>query len=159
MVGGTEAAFERAKPLFQLMGKAITLVGAVGDGQVCKVANQVVVALNIEAVAEALVLASKAGADPARVRQALLGGFAASRVLEVHGERMIKRTFNPGFRINLHRKDLRLALEAGEQLGVPLPNTRIAADLLDQCIAAGEGDSDHSALVRPLERAAKQEVA
>ena len=113
MVGGKEAVFERAKPLFEKMGKAITLVGKVGDGQVCKVANQIVVALNIEAVAEALVLASKAGADPARVRQALLGGFAASRILEVHGERMIKRTFNPGFRINLHRKDLRLALEAG----------------------------------------------
>jgi len=159
MVGGEEAAFERAKPLFEKMGKSITLVGRVGDGQVCKVANQIVVALNIEAVAEALLLASAAGADPARVRQALLGGFAASRVLEVHGERMIKRTFNPGFRINLHRKDLRLAQEAGKALGVALPNTDGAAALMDEMLAAGEGESDHSALVRPLERKAKKEVA
>jgi 2-hydroxy-3-oxopropionate reductase len=159
MVGGEDAVFERAKPLFETMGKAITLVGKVGDGQVCKVANQIVVALNIEAAAEALLLASAAGADPARVRQALLGGFAASRVLEVHGERMIKRSFNPGFRINLHRKDLRLAQEAGETLGVELPNTNSAAKLMDEMIAAGEGDRDHSALVRPLERKAKKEVA
>jgi 2-hydroxy-3-oxopropionate reductase len=159
MVGGEDAVFERAKPLFEKMGKAITLVGKVGDGQVCKVANQIVVALNIEAAAEALLLASAAGADPARVRQALLGGFAASRVLEVHGERMIKRTFNPGFRINLHRKDLRLAQEAGKTLGVELPNTNSAAKLMDEMIAAGEGDRDHSALVRPLERKAKKEIA
>jgi len=159
MVGGNEAVFERAKPLFEKMGKSITLVGQVGDGQVCKVANQIVVALNIEAVAEALLLASAAGADPARVRQALLGGFAASRVLEVHGERMIKRTFNPGFRINLHRKDLRLAQEAGKALGVELPNTTNAAALMDEMLAAGEGDRDHSALVRPLERKARKEVA
>ena len=110
MVGGPQAAFERVKPLFELMGKNITLVGGNGDGQTTKVANQIIVALNIEAVAEALLFAAKAGADPAKVRQALMGGFATSRILEVHGERMIKRTFDPGFRIELHQKDLNLAL-------------------------------------------------
>src|SRR5215208_5523408 len=123
MVGGKQEAFDRVKPLFELMGKNITLVGGNGDGQTCKVANQIIVALNIEAVAEALVFASKAGADPAKVRQALLGGFASSRVLEVHGERMIKRTFDPGFRIELHQKDLELALATARKLGVALPNT------------------------------------
>ena len=123
MVGGSEAAFTTVKPLFELMGKNITLVGGNGDGQTTKVANQIIVALNIEAVAEALVFASKAGADPAKVRQALMGGFAASRILEVHGERMIKRTFNPGFRIGLHQKDLSLALSGARTLGVALPQT------------------------------------
>ena len=113
MVGGTEAAFARVKPLFELMGKNITLVGGNGDGQTTKVANQIIVALNIEAVGEALLFAAKAGADPAKVRQALMGGFASSRILEVHGERMIKRTFDPGFRIELHQKDLNLALATG----------------------------------------------
>ncbi|MCC6735324.1 MAG: 2-hydroxy-3-oxopropionate reductase, partial [Bauldia sp.] len=112
MCGGTQAAFDRVKPLFELMGKNITLVGGVGDGQITKVANQMIVAMNIEAVAEALIFASKAGADPAKVRQALMGGFASSKILEVHGERMIKRTFNPGFRIELHQKDLNLAMES-----------------------------------------------
>ena len=111
MVGGPESAFEKVKPIFALMGKNITLVGGNGDGQTTKVANQIIVALTIEAVGEALVFASKAGADPARVRQALMGGFAASRILEVHGERMIKRNFEPGFRIALHQKDLNLALQ------------------------------------------------
>ena len=130
MVGGPEAAFERVLPLFQLMGKNITLVGGNGDGQTTKVANQIIVALNIAAVGEALVFASKAGADPAKVRQALMGGFAASRILEVHGERMIKRTFNPGFRIGLHQKDLNLALQGAKALGVALPQhgQRGAAD-------------------------------
>src|SRR5438045_3906874 len=122
MVGGSESAFNTVKPLFELMGKNITLVGANGDGQTTKVANQIIVALNIQAVAEALLFASKAGADPAKVRQALMGGFAASRILEVHGERMIKRTFNPGFRIELHQKDLNLALQGAKALGVALPN-------------------------------------
>ena len=119
MVGGETATFDSVKPLFDMMGKNVTLIGAVGAGQVCKVANQVIVAATIEAVGEALLLASKAGVDPARVREALMGGFASSRILEVHGERMTKRTFNPGFRIELHQKDLNLALvdRAGARRG------------------------------------------
>ena len=159
MVGGSEAAFARAKPLFEAMGKNITLVGGNGDGQVCKVANQIIVALNIEAVAEALVFAAKAGADPARVRQALMGGFAASKVLEVHGERMIKRTFNPGFRIELHQKDLNLALGAAQTLGVSLPNTSGALQLFNACVAQGVAGWDHSAMLRALEKLAAHEVA
>jgi 2-hydroxy-3-oxopropionate reductase len=159
LVGGPEAAFERVKPLFELMGKNITLVGGNGDGQTCKVANQIIVALNIAAVSEALVFASKAGADPARVRQALMGGFAASRILEVHGERMIKRTFNPGFRINLHQKDLNLALAGARALGVALPQTANAQQLFQACDANGMGQLDHSALVRALELMARHEVA
>jgi 2-hydroxy-3-oxopropionate reductase len=159
MAGGTEAAFARIKPLFELMGKNITLVGGNGDGQTCKVANQIIVALNIAAVGEALVFASKAGADPAKVRQALMGGFASSRILEVHGERMIKRTFNPGFRIKLHQKDLSLALQGARELGVALPQTAGAAQLMQACAANGLADMDHSALVRALELLAKHEVA
>jgi 2-hydroxy-3-oxopropionate reductase len=159
MVGGPEATFEQVKPLFEKMGKNITLVGGNGDGQTCKVANQIIVALNIAAVGEALVFASKAGADPARVRQALMGGFAASRILEVHGERMIKRTFNPGFRIGLHQKDLNLALNGARALGVALPQTAGAAQLMQSCAAHGMGDLDHSALVRALELMADHEVA
>jgi 2-hydroxy-3-oxopropionate reductase len=159
MVGGPEAAFEKVKPLFELMGKNITLVGGNGDGQTTKVANQIIVALNIAAVGEALLFASKAGADPAKVRQALMGGFAASRVLEVHGERMIKRTFNPGFRIRLHQKDLGLALGGARELGVALPQTASAAQLMQACAANGMADLDHSALVRALELMASHEVA
>ena len=159
MVGGSEAAFARVKPLFDLMGKNITLVGGNGDGQTCKVANQIIVALNIAAVGEALVFASKAGADPAKVRQALMGGFAASRILEVHGERMIKRTFNPGFRIGLHQKDLSLALAGARALGVALPQTAGAAQLMQACAANGMQDLDHSALVRALELMANHPVA
>jgi 2-hydroxy-3-oxopropionate reductase len=159
MVGGPQAAFDRVLPLFQLMGKNITLVGGNGDGQTTKVANQIIVALNIAAVGEALVFASKAGADPARVRQALMGGFAASRILEVHGERMIKRTFNPGFRIGLHQKDLFLALQGARALGVALPGTANAAQLMQACAAHGFKDLDHSALVRALEILADHEVA
>ena len=159
MVGGPEAAFERIKPLFELMGKNITLVGGNGDGQTTKVANQIIVALNIAAVGEALVFASKAGADPAKVRQALMGGFAASRILEVHGERMIKRTFNPGFRIGLHQKDLSLALAGARALGVALPQTAGAAQLMQACAANGMQDLDHSALVRALEIMANHPVA
>jgi 2-hydroxy-3-oxopropionate reductase len=159
MVGGPDAAFERVKPLFELMGKNITLVGGNGDGQTTKVANQIIVALNIAAVGEALVFASKAGADPAKVRQALMGGFAASRILEVHGERMIKRTFNPGFRIGLHQKDLNLALQGAKALGVALPNTANAAQLMQACAANGMAGLDHSALVRALELLANHEVA
>lgn len=159
MVGGPEAAFERVKPLFEKMGKNITLVGGNGDGQTCKVANQIIVALNIAAVGEALVFASKAGADPAKVRQALMGGFASSRILEVHGERMIKRTFNPGFRIALHQKDLSLALAGARALGVALPNTANAAQLMQVCAANGLDQMDHSALVQALEIMAKHPVA
>ena len=159
MVGGTEAAFARVKPLFELMGKNITHVGGNGDGQTTKVANQIIVALNIAAVGEALVFASKAGADPAKVRQALMGGFASSRILEVHGERMIKRTFNPGFRIALHQKDLNLALSGARAMGVALPQTAGAAQLMQVCAAHGLDQLDHSALVRALELMSRQEVA
>jgi len=159
MVGANPGAFEQVKPLFELMGKNITLVGGNGDGQTTKVANQIIVALNIEAVSEALVFASKAGADPAKVRQALMGGFAASRILEVHGERMIKRTFDPGFRIELHQKDLSLALSGARALGVSLPNTATAQELFNSCVANGGAKWDHSALVKALERMANHDVA
>ncbi|MCX8135289.1 MAG: 2-hydroxy-3-oxopropionate reductase [Roseococcus sp.] len=158
MVGGPEAAFARALPLFQAMGKNITLVGPNGAGQTTKVANQIIVALNIEAVAEALVFASKAGADPAKVRQALMGGFANSRILEVHAERMINRTFDPGFRIKLHQKDLNLALQSAKELGVALPNTASAQQLFSACAAMGGEGWDHSALVQALERLANHKI-
>jgi len=160
MVGGPQDAFDIAKPLFDLMGKNITLVGtANGAGQTCKVANQIIVALNIEAVSEALLFASKAGADPAKVREALMGGFASSKILEVHGERMIKRTFDPGFRIELHQKDLNLALQSAREIGVSLPNTATAQELFNACSAAGGAGWDHSAMVKALERLADHEVA
>ena len=159
MVGGPEGAFERVQPLFALMGKNITHVGGNGDGQTTKVANQIIVALNIAAVGEALLFASKAGADPAKVRQALMGGFAASRILEVHGERMIQRTFNPGFRIGLHQKDLNLALAGARAIGVALPQTAGAAQLMQACAAHGWDQLDHSALVKALELMADHEVA
>ena len=158
MVGADAQVFDRINPLLMLMGKNITLVGGVGDGQVCKVANQIIVALNIAAVSEALVFASKAGADPAKVRQALMGGFAASRILEVHGERMIKRTFAPGFRIELHQKDLNLALQGARALGVALPQTAGAAQLMQSCSALGHGQLDHSALVTALENMAQHKI-
>jgi len=159
MVGGPQGAFDKVKPLFDLMGKNITLVGGNGDGQTCKVANQIIVALNIEAVGEALLFASKAGADPAKVRQALMGGFASSKILEIHGERMIKRTFDPGFRIELHQKDLNLALSSARQLGLSLPNTATAQELFNACAAHGGSKWDHSAMVRALEKLANHEVA
>ncbi len=158
MVGATEAGFARVKPLFELMGKNITLVGGNGDGQTAKVANQIIVALNIEAVAEALLFAARAGADPAKVRQALMGGFASSRILEVHGERMIKRTFDPGFRIELHQKDLNLALDAARSLGMSLPNTASAQQLFSSCVAHGGKGWDHSAMVKALETMASFEL-
>ena len=159
MVGGTEEAFEKVKPLFELMGQNITLVGGNGDGQTCKVANQIIVALNIEAVGEALLFASKAGADPARVREALMGGFASSKILEVHGERMIKRTFDPGFRIELHQKDLNLALSNARAMQISLPNTATAQELFNSCAANGGSGWDHSAMVRALELMASHKVA
>jgi 2-hydroxy-3-oxopropionate reductase len=158
MVGGAEAVFERVKPLFELMGKNITLVGGNGDGQTAKVANQILVALNIEAVAEALLFAARAGADPARVRQALMGGFASSKILEVHGDRMVKRTFDPGFRIELHQKDLNLALSSARALGLSLPNTATAQELFNSCVAHGGKAWDHSAMVRALEKLANFEI-
>ena len=158
MVGGPEATFERIKPLFELMGKNITLVGGNGDGQTAKVANQIIVALNIEAVAEALLFAAKAGADPARVRLALMGGFASSKILEVHGDRMVKRTFDPGFRIELHQKDLNLALSSARALGVALPNTAMAQELFNSCVAHGGKAWDHSAMVRALEKMSNFEI-
>jgi 2-hydroxy-3-oxopropionate reductase len=158
MCGGDEGTFGQVRPLLEKMGKNVTLVGNVGDGQVCKVANQIIVALNIAAVGEALLFASKAGADPAKVRQALMGGFASSRILEVHGERMIKRTFAPGFRISLHQKDLNLALQSARALGVALPQTAGAAQLMNACAALGHGQQDHSALVRALEALAQHTV-
>jgi 2-hydroxy-3-oxopropionate reductase len=158
MVGGEAKVFERVRPLFEVMGKNITLVGGSGDGQTCKVANQIIVALTIEAIAEALVLAARAGADPAKVREALMGGFASSRVLEVHGERMIKRMFNPGFRVELHQKDLNLALTTARQLGVSLPSTAVCQELFNFCTSHGGRAWDHSGLVRALETLAGFEL-
>jgi len=158
MVGGSEVIFDRVKPLFDLMGKNITLVGGNGDGQITKVANQIIVALTIEAVGEALLLAAKAGADPARVRAALMGGFASSKILELHGERMVKRTFNPGFRIELHQKDLNLALSTGRKLGVSLPNTASCQELFNMCAAHGGSAWDHSGMVKALEMMANFEI-
>ncbi len=158
MAGADEAVFERVLPLLRLMGGNITRVGGHGDGQTAKVANQIIVALGIEAVAEALLFAARAGADPARVRAALLGGFASSRVLEVHGERMVGRSFEPGFRIGLHQKDLELALGSARALGVPLPGTAIAQQLFSACVAHGGEAWDHSAMVRALEKLAGFEI-
>jgi 2-hydroxy-3-oxopropionate reductase len=137
MVGGPVDVFNQIKPYFERMGKNIVHIGDHGDGQTCKVANQIVVALTIEAVGEALLFASKAGADPAKVRAALLGGFAQSRILELHGERMIKHNFNPGFRIRLHQKDLNLALESARSIGLSLPNTSLAQELFNAVAAQG----------------------
>src|SRR5215475_7344955 len=159
MVGGPERAFNTMKPIFDRMGKNVTLVGANGDGQTTKVANQIIVALTIQAVGEALLFASRAGANPPLVRQALMGGFASSRSLEVHGERMVKRNFEPGFRIELHQKDLNLALEGARTLGLSLPNTAIAQQMFSSCAAHGGSAWDHSALVRALEMMANHEVA
>jgi 2-hydroxy-3-oxopropionate reductase len=159
MVGGKPEIFEKIKPFFEMMGKNIVHIGNHGDGQTCKVANQIVVALTIEAVSEAMVFASKAGADPRKVRQALLGGFAQSRILDVHGERMINRSFKPGFRIQLHRKDLNLALQAARQLGLSLPSTAVAQELFN-AVVAQEGDQlDHSAMVLALEKLANHRVS
>jgi 2-hydroxy-3-oxopropionate reductase len=158
MVGGEPEIFEKIKPYFQLMGKNIVHVGGNGDGQTCKVANQIIVALNIEAVAEALLFASKAGADPVKVRAALMGGFAHSRVLELHGEKMLRRTFNPGFRIRLHQKDLNLALQSARSMGLSLPNTATAQELFNAVAAQGGIDLDHSAMLLALEKLANHEV-
>ncbi|MCY3881227.1 MAG: 2-hydroxy-3-oxopropionate reductase [Chloroflexi bacterium] len=159
MAGGSGETFERVRPLLELMGANITLVGDVGAGQTCKVANQIIVALTIEAVGEALLFASKAGVDPGRVREALMGGFAGSRILEVHGQRMVERTFDPGFRIALHQKDLGLALQGARALGISLPNAATAQELMNACAAQGWSDLDHSGLVKALEVLAGHEIA
>jgi len=159
MVGGQPEVFEQIKPYFEIMGKNIVHVGENGDGQTCKVANQIVVALTIEAVGEALLFASKAGADPGKVRKALLGGFAQSRILELHGERMIQRNFGPGFRIRLHQKDLNLALQSARYLGLSLPNTSTAQELFNAVAAQGGSDLDHSAMVLALETLANHKVS
>ncbi|MBI4756953.1 MAG: 2-hydroxy-3-oxopropionate reductase [Betaproteobacteria bacterium] len=158
MVGGPEAAFERVRALFELLGRSATLIGDNGTGQVCKLANNIVVALNIEAVAEALLFASKAGADPAKVRQALMGGFAGSRILDVHGARMLERRFEPGFRIELHQKDLALALASARALGLSLPNTATAQELFNACTAHGGARWDHSAMLQALEMLANHRL-
>ncbi len=159
MVGGNQQTFAQILPLFEIMGDNITRVGDIGTGQVCKIANQIIVGLNIEAVAEALVFASRAGADPARVREALMGGFAASRVLEVHGDKMLRRQFEPGFRIDLHRKDLNLAMNAARELGMSLPNTASTLQLFNSCAATEDGGAqDHSALVKALEMLANHSL-
>ncbi|MBE7418778.1 MAG: 2-hydroxy-3-oxopropionate reductase [Ideonella sp.] len=158
MCGGKPEVFERVKPVLEAMGKNITLVGGSGDGQTCKVANQIVVALTINAVAEGLLFAARAGADPAKVRQALLGGLATSRILEILGDRMVKRTFDPGFRIALHQKDLNLALGAAKSLGLALPATSTAQQLFSACVAHGGAAWDHSGMVRALEKLSNFEI-
>ena len=158
MVGATDKGFERATPLLEVVGKTITHIGGHGAGQTCKVANQIVVALTIEAVAEGLLFASKAGADVAKVRESLLGGLAQSKILDVHGERMIKRTFDPGFRIRLHQKDLNLALEGARSLNLSLPGTANAQQLFQACAANGGADWDHAGILRALEKLADHEV-
>ena len=158
MVGATESVFERIRPVLELLGKTITLIGENGTGQVCKIANQIIAALTIEAVGEGLLFASKAGADPARVRQALMGGFASSRVLEVHGERMIKRAFEPGFRIELHRKDLNLALTNARALGISLPNTAAVQQMFNACVAHGGAKLDSAAMIQILEKLSNHKI-
>jgi 2-hydroxy-3-oxopropionate reductase len=159
LVGGSQQAFDRVKPVFASLGKNITRIGGNGDGQTAKVANQIIVALTIEAVGEALLFASKAGADPSLVRQALMGGFASSRILEVHGERMVERNFKPGFRIELHAKDLNLALDSAKALGLYLPGTATAQQLFNACIAQEGKAWDHSAMVKALELLADHAIA
>nr|WP_298376751.1 2-hydroxy-3-oxopropionate reductase [uncultured Halomonas sp.] len=158
MVGASQDAFERAKPVLEVMGKTITLIGENGAGQTCKVANQIVVALTIEAVAEGLLFASKAGADVNKVRESLLGGLAQSKILDVHGERMISRNFEPGFKVKLHQKDLNLALEGARTLDLALPGTANAQQLLQACVANGGAEWDHSGILRSLEKLADHEV-
>jgi 2-hydroxy-3-oxopropionate reductase len=154
MVGGSSQAFERALPIFQALGKNIVHIGEAGAGQVTKACNQVVVAQTIQAVAEALTLARKCGADVAKVRDALLGGFAQSRILDLHGKRILDRNFAPGFRMELHRKDLNIALQTAREAGVSLPATAVVAEQMNASIAQGDGKKDHSALALLAERLA-----
>ncbi|MGB7947822.1 MAG: 2-hydroxy-3-oxopropionate reductase [Candidatus Binatia bacterium] len=158
MIGGKSSAVERAMPIFQALGKNIVHVGDAGAGQVTKAANQMVVGTTIAIVGEALVLAAKAGVDPAKVRQALLGGFAQSKILEAHGQKMLERNFKPGFRIRLHEKDMKIALAAGSEYGVPLMVTSQVAQIMTAMKSMGNGDLDHSGLVRWVEELAKTEL-
>ncbi len=158
MVGGTESAFNRAQPVLQVLGKNIVHIGDSGAGQIAKAANQIVVGLTIEAVSEALVLAKKAGVDPAKVRQALLGGFAQSRVLDAHGQRMLERNFKAGARIRTHHKDLNIALALGKEFDVPLPVTEKVDSMLGEMLTVGKGDLDHSSLVTWIEDKAKVQL-
>jgi 2-hydroxy-3-oxopropionate reductase len=146
MVGGDAAAFERTKPVLGVLGSSVVHVGSSGAGQVCKAANQLVVAATIEAVAEALALAERSGVDPAKVREALLGGFAGSKILDVHGRRMLDRAFDPGFRVRLHRKDARIVMELAAEVGARVPSFAVVTDQLQQLVDAGGGDLDHAAL-------------
>jgi 2-hydroxy-3-oxopropionate reductase len=154
MIGGTDAAFARAEPIFRALGKNIVHVGPAGAGQVTKACNQIVVGITIEAVAEALALAEASGVDPVAVRAALLGGFAQSKILEVHGQRMIDRAFTPGFKARLHRKDMNIAVNAGDDVGLELAGASLVRERFDALIANGDGDRDHSAL-RTLYETAK----
>jgi 2-hydroxy-3-oxopropionate reductase len=158
MIGGTEAAVERAMPIFRALGKNIVQVGGPGAGQVTKAANQMVVGTTIAIVAEALVLAAKAGVDPGKVRQALLGGFAQSKILEAHGQKMLDRNFQPGFRIRLHEKDMKIALATGSEYGVPLVVTGVVGQLMMAMKGLGKGELDHSALVNFVEELAKKQL-
>ena len=158
MAGGSAKAFERAKPIFEKMGKNIVHVGEAGAGQVTKAANQVVVAVTIAAVSEALLLAAKAGVDPAKVREALLGGFAQSRILDLHGNRMLQRNFQPGFKMKLHRKDMSIVLNTARELGLALPTSAVVAELMNAAIANGGAELDHSALVTMLEKLGNFEI-
>jgi 2-hydroxy-3-oxopropionate reductase len=158
MIGGKASAVEAAMPIFQTLGKNIVHVGAAGAGQVTKAANQMVVGTTIAIVSEALVLAAKAGVDPAKVRQALLGGFAQSKILEAHGQKMLERNFKPGFRIRLHEKDMKIALATGGEYGVPLLVTGVVGQMMTAMKAMGNGDLDHSGLVTLIEEMANQEL-
>jgi 2-hydroxy-3-oxopropionate reductase len=158
MVGGDISAVERAMPIFQTLGKTVVHVGAAGAGQVTKAANQMVVGTTIAIVSEALVLAAKAGVDPAKVRQALLGGFAQSKILEAHGQKMLERNFKPGFRIRLHEKDMKIALSAGSEYGVPLMITSQVAQIMTAMKSMGNGELDHSGIVKFVEALAKIEL-
>ena len=158
MIGGKSSATERAMPIFQVLGKNIVHIGDAGAGQIAKAANQVVVGLTIAAVSEALVLSAKAGVDPAKVRQVLLGGFAQSRILDAHGQKMLERNFKPGFRIRLHEKDLSIALATGREYGVPLLLTAVVDQMMNTMKATGKGDLDHAGLVTLIEEWAQTEI-
>ena len=158
MVGASEAVFAKVKPILDLMGANVSLIGENGAGQICKIANQIVVSLAIEGVAEALLYVSKAGVDPEKVQTALMGGFAASKALEVHGGRMINRRFEPGFKIDLMQKDLNIALSSASALGVSLPNTASTHELHKACMAHGGAKWDNSAIVKALEVLSNHEV-
>jgi 2-hydroxy-3-oxopropionate reductase len=159
MVGGSATAFDRGRPILEVLGSKVVHVGPAGAGQVAKACNQLVVAATIQAVAEALLLAKKAGVDPAKVREALLGGFAGSKILEVHGQRMLAGDFTPGFRSVLHRKDARIVRQTAEELGSPVPLFEIAAQALEHLVEVGRGDLDHAALITLLEDTAGLRVA